>query len=57
MVGISGTLGCRFDPQPGTVGEGSGTATAVAWVKTAAQIRSLAWEFPYAMGQPKMEIK
>ena len=37
-------LGCRFDPQPGTVGEGSGIATAAAQVTIAAQIWSLVQE-------------
>ena len=33
--GILGTLGCRFDPQPGTGGDkGSGIATAAVRVTT-----------------------
>ena len=35
---ISGALGCRFDPWPGTVGKGSGIAVPVAQITTAAQI-------------------
>ena len=30
-----GVLGCRFDPWPGTVAEGSGVAVAVVWVAVA----------------------
>ena len=39
-----------FDPQPGTVGYGSGIATAGAWVAAAAWIQSLAQKHPYAAG-------
>lgn len=40
-----------FDPQPCTVGEGSGVAVAVVYVTAAAAwIGSLAWEFPDALG-------
>ena len=36
--GISGALGCRYDPQPCTVGQGSGDATAAAQATTVAQV-------------------
>lgn len=40
-----------FDPQPCTVGEGSGVAVAVVYVTAAAAwIGSLAWELPDALG-------
>ena len=38
-----------FDPWPGAVGERIWCA-AVVWVAAAAQVYSLAWELPYAMG-------
>ena len=38
---------CKFDPQPGAVGKGSGVAAA------AAQIQLLAWELPYAADMAK----
>ena len=41
---------CRFDPQPGPVGWGSGIAAAVALVTAVAQTWSLAQELPYATG-------
>ena len=37
-AGLISSLGCRFDLQPGTVGEGSGVAKAAAQVTTAAGI-------------------
>ena len=40
--GFSGSSHCSTD------GWGSGSATAVAWISAVAQIRSLAWELPYA---------
>ena len=36
--GVLGALGCRFNPQPGTVGWGFGIATAAASVETVALI-------------------
>ena len=39
-----------FDPLLVQWIKGSSTATAAAWVMAVVQIRSLAWEFPYAMG-------
>ena len=39
-----------FNPQPGTVGEGSGVATVVVLVAAAAWIQPLAWELPYGVG-------
>ena len=34
----------------GSVGSGSGIVTAAAWVAAAAQVQSLVWKFPHAMG-------
>ena len=42
--GIAGALGRMFDPRLGSIGLGSGVATAVVQVSTVAQIWSLVWE-------------
>ena len=52
--GISGVLGCRFDPPPGTVGQGSCIAT-VGCSSGSDLIPGLG--APYAMGWPKKKIK
>ena len=38
MGSVSGTLGCRLNPQPSTVGYGSGVAITAALVNTVALI-------------------
>ena len=40
----------RFNPWPGTLGQGSGVAAAARQVTAVAQIQSLARELPYAAG-------
>jgi len=44
------TVEARFNPWPVQWVKGSGIATTMTEVATVAQIRSLAWELPYAMG-------
>lgn len=44
---------CGLAPQPGTVGKGSGMATAVVEVAAQAWIQSLVQELPYALGGGK----
>ena len=44
-------------PSPAQWVKGSGIAAAVAWITAVAQIQSLAWELPYALGRPKKKTK
>ena len=46
-----------FTPWPGTVGWGSGTATAMAKVEAAPQIQSLVQKLPHAMDEAKKKKK
>ena len=50
-------LGCRFDPWPGTLGEGSGVATAAAEITAVARIRSLAQKVHRLWGGQKKKKK
>ena len=45
ISGISGVLGCRFDPWPSTMGQGSSIVATVEQVATAVWICSLALEY------------
>ena len=57
ICGVLGAPGHRFDPQPGTVGQGFGVAAAPAQVTTLAQIWSLAWELKIKNFKNKTIVK
>lgn len=52
-----GTVGRRFDPQPGSLCRGPGAAATAALITAVAWICSLAWELHGLQGGPKNQEK
>ena len=57
ISGVLKELGCRFDPQPGRVGWGSGLCCSCGLLMAASQIWSLAQEFHLVWGDQNWKTK